>query len=154
MKKLEHKYAGFWIRLSATLVDGLILIPLLFGIDWILFNYMKPVDMSYLEYMFTPVSVQAPWGTYETVSLVLFVLTNLLYYALMTSMKQGTVGKMVFGLKVVGENSEKVSFGRAVGRYFSYSLSGIFYIGYIMVAFSKTKQGLHDKVCKTYVVYK
>ena len=47
----------------------------------------------------------------------------------------------------------RISLGRAVGRYFAKILSGlILAIGYIMVAFTERKQGLHDLIVSTLVV--
>ncbi|MGH9316538.1 MAG: RDD family protein, partial [Thermoanaerobaculia bacterium] len=43
--------------------------------------------------------------------------------------------------------------GRATGRHFSKILSTlILFIGFLMVAFSEKKQGLHDRIAETLVV--
>ncbi|BBP88885.1 hypothetical protein BsIDN1_25030 [Bacillus safensis] len=57
-----------------------------------------------------------------------------LYYAIMESSKlQGTLGKMALGIKVTKVTGEKVTFGRATGRFFAKGfLSPILYIGYII----------------------
>lgn len=66
---------------------------------------------------------------------------------------QGTLGKRMLGIKIVNEFGERISFGQAVGRFLMYSfISPIFYIGFIMIAFTERKQGLHDLVAKTYCV--
>ncbi len=66
---------------------------------------------------------------------------------------QATLGKKLLGLKVVDEHGGRVSFGRANARYWSKILSGlILFIGFLMVAFTVKKQGLHDKIASTYVV--
>jgi hypothetical protein len=45
------------------------------------------------------------------------------------------------------------SFGRAVGRHFAKYLSGlILYLGYVMVAFTSQKRGLHDYIAGTLVL--
>jgi len=77
-----------------------------------------------------------------------------LYFALMeASAKQATLGKLALGIKVTDEAGNRVSFGRATGRFFSKILSGmILCIGYIMIAFTKKKQGLHDILAGTLVV--
>ena len=49
---------------------------------------------------------------------------------------------------------QRISFGKATGRYFGQILSGmICFIGYIMVAFTEKKQGLHDMLAGTLVVW-
>jgi uncharacterized RDD family membrane protein YckC len=79
-----------------------------------------------------------------------------LYFALMeSSSKQGTLGKMALSIMVTDVNGNRITFGRATGRYFGKFLSGlILYIGYIMVAFTEKKQGLHDMIAGTLVVNK
>jgi uncharacterized RDD family membrane protein YckC len=52
-------------------------------------------------------------------------------------------------------NGARISFGNATGRYFGKILSGlILYVGYLMVAFTDKKQGLHDMMASTLVVLK
>lgn len=63
-----------------------------------------------------------------------------------------TIGKKAVGIKVVNYQYEKITMGQAFGRFFSKFLSSIFWIGYIMVAFSEKKQGLHDRMAGTYVI--
>ncbi len=60
--------------------------------------------------------------------------------------------KQFLGLKIVDVNGNKISAGKSWLRYLGYILSGIMYIGYIMVAFTEGKRGLHDFIANTYVV--
>jgi uncharacterized RDD family membrane protein YckC len=53
---------------------------------------------------------------------------------------------------VVGIDGEPVSFGRASGRFFAKILSSILLIGYIMAAFTKKKQALHDIIAGCLVI--
>ena len=79
-----------------------------------------------------------------------------LYYALMESSRfQGTLGKMAVQIKVTDLEGNRVSFGRATGRYFGKLVSAlVLFIGYIMVAFTEKKQGLHDIMAGCLVVRK
>lgn len=46
-----------------------------------------------------------------------------------------------------------MTYGKAFLRWVGYSISGLTLgIGYLMVAFTKQKQGLHDKIAGTYVI--
>jgi uncharacterized RDD family membrane protein YckC len=93
-------------------------------------------------------------GLLALTSIVSFVITWL-YFALMESSKlQATVGKLAVGLVVTDNAGERISFLRATGRYFAKILSGlILFIGFIMVAFTSRKRGLHDMIAGT-LVYK
>jgi len=79
---------------------------------------------------------------------------GILYFVLMeSSAKQGTLGKMALGLVVTDTNGNRISPARALGRYFAKILSGaILMIGFIMVAFTERKQGLHDMLANTLVL--
>lgn len=133
--------AGFWIRVLANLIDGIVLaIPI--GI----IQFILLINESISEgYIIGPMYIFA--------MLISFTISISYYGFLTSSKKQGTLGKMVVGIKVIGANGEKISFGRAVGRFFATYLSGIFYIGYIMVGLTNRKRGLHDFIADTYVVY-
>ena len=62
--------------------------------------------------------------------------------------------KKALGLSVTDLSGNRIGFGRATGRYFAKILSGlILLIGFIMVAFTQRKQGLHDMLAGT-LVYK
>jgi uncharacterized RDD family membrane protein YckC len=82
------------------------------------------------------------------------ILAGWLYYALLESSSwQGTIGKKVLGLRVTDMNGNQISFGKATGRYFGMILSGmICLVGFIMVAFTEKKQGLHDIMAGTLVL--
>jgi uncharacterized RDD family membrane protein YckC len=137
------RYAGFWLRLWAYLIDCVILgaIPVLIAV------IMAPL-------FFTGGAGLAMLGS--VIFLVPVILTEgWLYYALMESSSfQATIGKRALGLKVTGMNEEPISFGTASIRYFGKILSHlIFSIGYIMAAFTEKKQALHDILASCLVIH-
>ena len=77
-----------------------------------------------------------------------------LYHALMeSSSQQGTLGKMALGIKVTDLNGNRITFGRATGRYFSKIISSLTMgVGYIMAGFTQQKQALHDIIAGCLVV--
>jgi len=127
-------YAGFWRRVAAVLIDGLILSVVLIPLSLVL------RDPDQQTTIYTPISTVINW----------------LYFALMESSdRQATLGKMALGIVVTDLDGNKIGFGRATGRYFAKILSGlILFIGFIMVAFTAKKQGLHDMIASTLVVKK
>ena len=130
-------YAGFWRRVAAVLLDGLIL-----GIIEVPITLLLVGADAYSE----PTRVRPTSG--------LFTAIGWLYFALMeSSPKQATVGKMSLGIVVTDLDGRRVTFGRATGRYFAKFLSLLILgIGFLMVAFTERKQGLHDILAKTLVV--
>jgi len=61
--------------------------------------------------------------------------------------------KKALDLKVIDKNGNRISFGRAAGRYFAKIISGLtILIGYMMVDWTKRKKGLHDMIAGTLVI--
>lgn len=83
-----------------------------------------------------------------------YIVLSWIYYARMESSPgQATLGKRWLKMRVVDTEGGRLSFGRATKRYFSKILSAIaFGAGFIMIAFSDRKQGLHDRIADTLVV--
>jgi uncharacterized RDD family membrane protein YckC len=139
-------YAGFWRRVVAMVLDMIIsslaalivVVPLAFilGVS-IAGTTMAPHAKGLGQILGNVVSIALSW----------------LYFTLMESSAwQATLGKRMLRIKVTDENGARIGFGRANGRYWSKILSTLLLcIGYIMVAFTKKKQGLHDKIAKTLV---
>ncbi|WP_296248621.1 RDD family protein [uncultured Stenotrophomonas sp.] len=146
--------AGFWKRVAAYFIDYVILTT---------FTYIVLIPLSILGAIVGGVSggsdsAAGSIGMFLTLGigyLIIFV-GNLMYPAWMHSSKyQATLGKMAVGIKVVRSNGERLTMGRAVGRFFAYILSSItLCIGFVMAAFTERKQALHDIICDTLVVDK
>lgn len=122
-------YAGFWRRGAASLIDGILLfipnIAVTFGMQG------KPV----------------------LASLITIAISCLYFAGCHGSPMQATPGKKAFGIKVTGLEGERISYGRAIGRYFATWISSIILgIGYLMAAFTDRKRALHDMIAGTLVV--
>lgn len=141
-------YGGFWWRVLAYFIDSIIL---QIGLGFISAVFGIGIGISTSMMMDPSQSMVAPSMLLTTVGLS-FVMTWL-YFALMeSSPMQATVGKLAVGLVVTDLNGNRISFARATGRYFAKILSSlILLIGYIMVAFTERKQGLHDLLAGTLV---
>jgi uncharacterized RDD family membrane protein YckC len=145
-------YAGFWLRVGALLIDGVVLSPLAIV-------YMILASALGVE-------AQSPGESgQESMSrlvLALFVLGYIifmnvavwLYFALFESGRwQATLGKKLLGLRVTGLDGDKIGFGRATGRYFGKMISQlILYVGFLMAGWTERKQALHDMIAGTLVV--
>lgn len=162
MKLHEQKFAGFWIRFGANIIDSLILAMPFLIVDSILYKSLTGLNKQQHIEMMVEMNTSDEMYIYEVpddvfwYSMLISFLIGVLYYAVMTSTKmQGTVGKYALGLKVVDANGERIGFGRSFLRYMGYLPSSlILYIGYLMVGFTDHKQGLHDKIANTYVLQK
>ena len=76
------------------------------------------------------------------------LLISVIYYVtLETSAKQGTWGKQIVGIKVTDLQGNRITIGRAVGRYFAKFITGCTCgIGVVMPLFTEKKQTLHDMI--------
>lgn len=131
-KELEIKYAGFWIRFVAVIVDGIIV------------SIASAIVIAIMKSIV---------GEFYGANFFGYVITWA-YYIFMTDRYQATLGKKLLGLKVVNEDFTKAPLGNivlreTVGKIIS---SIILLIGYIMVAFNKKKRALHDIVSGTVVI--
>src|SRR3954452_6483421 len=143
----SHPYGGFWIRVVAVIIDSVVIQVIVLPLSLALGAALG----------FAGLAVGMPRDGVSGVALItgfaLAVLVMWLYEALMTSSeKQATVGKLVLGLRVTDLAGNRISFGRATARVLSkYLSSAILFIGYVMVAFTEKKQGLHDMIAGTLV---
>lgn len=145
----KSTYAGFWWRLLAHIIDNIIIS----FVSWIIILPVLGVfGISVYSMMNSGVTMDDPEIWLGPVLMAYFSIISLsvaiswLYYSLMeSSVKQGTVGKMVLNIKVTDMEGQRISFLKATGRYFGKIISGfIFMIGYIMAGFTDKKQALHD----------
>lgn len=152
-------YAGFWKRAGAYILDGIVLwIPNmvlghLLGANQAAETYAQAIQTAnsdpqlMLQAMDTYVHALGPAIFAQT-------LVSWLYFALMeSSVLQGTLGKLALGIRVTNMDGQRISFLRATGRYFAKILSVMtFLVGFLMVAWTQRKQGLHDLLAQTLVL--
>jgi len=165
-------YGGFWKRLVACIIDGLII-----GVvNWFVSAFMGlGIGFRFLSDIFNEMTYYNDynWGYnygnvpnfFEaalrivvgsvTISLVTTVVSWIYYAGFESSSFKATPGKLVLGMEVTDLNGQRISFLRATGRYFAKIISGlILFIGFIMAAFTEKKQALHDIIAGCLVVNK
>ena len=138
-EQFEHKPAGFWIRFWAYLIDLLVVSSITSIIVYPIFRAFG-WDLEGNEWY-------APIG----------FITGFIFYAyfvLMTKFFSQTVGKMVFGLKVIPLKSTALNFSTIlfrewIGRFFSATIWPLYWV----VGFTPKKQGLHDFIADTTVIH-
>lgn len=144
-KDIELRYSGFWVRWAARMIDGVVIwcimaviaVPVFFLVSFasmfIGMNIFIQILMAFLGLAIT-------WT----------------YYIIMTEKYQATVGKMAVGAKVVARDGQKLKMNNiilreTIGKFVSGLICNI---GYLMAAFTRKKQGLHDFIGKSVVIYK
>jgi uncharacterized RDD family membrane protein YckC len=86
-------------------------------------------------------------------SAIIVMASGFLYFTLFVGSRGQTPGKLLFGLRIVRVNGEEMTYGRACLRSLCWIISLLlFSVGFLMIAFTRQKQGLHDVLAGTYVV--
>lgn len=137
-------YAGFFVRFAAYLADSIIASILSLTLVSPLYA-AKAAGMDFLGknilFNFTIINI---------ISYLLFVT----YFVLLTYFGHSTPGKKIFRLEVITEDGSwnfiNILYRETIGRF----LSGLMNIGYLAIIVTEKKQGFHDKLCDTCVIYK
>lgn len=150
-------YAGFWLRVVAVLIDGLILaVPLV-----ILFFLIFADVMPQLRHNEDPITFLSTFLPRMLIIVGIYFVGSWLYWAGMESGPwQGTLGKKALGLYVTDLDGRRVNFAHASGRFWAGRGLGIvpylgglyFLISCICAGFTARKQALHDKISNCLVL--
>ncbi|KRF02199.1 transporter [Frateuria sp. Soil773] len=152
-------YAGFWKRVAAYILDLILLyiptslIEKMGGGD----AARNALEQALAASGGNPQLALAAQQQFYAVMWPAMLASGLLawaYFALCESSRwQATVGKLALGIRVTDLQGRRISLGRAIGRYPGKILSAfILCIGFLMVAWTQRKQGLHDMLAGTLVL--
>lgn len=137
------EYAGFITRLLAFVVDALIVsvgIGITTEVASFLSNFFR--SSQWAQFFVTLVTL--------SVSLLIYVA----YYVGLWVFAGQTVGKAMFGLRVISADGGRVHIRQAFIRLGGYWLSALlFFFGYLISLIDDQRRCLHDRLAKTLVVY-
>lgn len=148
-------FAGFWIRLLATLIDSALLLAILFPLMWGFFgNQIKQaLSLALQQDLANPqLTLNLPHlGPGATlISYAIPIVATLIFW----HYRSATPGKMLLSLEIIDVKTlEQPSTWQFILRYIAYIISTIpLFLGFIWIAFDPHKQAWHDKIADTYVV--
>jgi len=152
-------YAGFWKRVGAYILDSIILYLPTLLIQKMMGGTAAEETLKQAM-LAAPGDADAMMAAYHVYfsamgpALVLGTVLAWLYFALCESSTwQATIGKLALGIRVTDMDGNRISLPRALGRWPAKYLSAlIFCIGFLMVAWTRRKQGLHDLIASTLVL--
>ncbi|MBU2885584.1 RDD family protein [Gilvimarinus agarilyticus] len=132
-------YTGFGLRLLASIIDSLVITPLLIALAIGLYQHSG----SWLNMLMA--SAENPWLNYGVPAAF-----TLLFWLV----KSATPGKMLLGAVIVDAASlQPPQRWQLAVRYLGYYVSLIpLGLGFIWIAFDSKKQGWHDKLARTLVI--
>lgn len=135
------RYAGFWVRFAAVLIDEIpiLLLTVAFGFGLAFLIGSFGTDLRATDSRVDALSLIISW----------------LYYATLEGGRHSaTLGKRVFNLQVLrADDLQPFGFGRGTARFCASILSALLLlIGYLMQPFTARKQALHDMITDTVVI--
>ena len=155
-------YAGFWLRLVAAIIDGIVisipLMPVFFLVFIDIFRHAQ--DFQGRQ---DPAGLMTILG--PKIGLIFFIsaIASWLYWGLFESSAwQATLGKKALGIIVTDLEGRRISFGRASGRFWAgrgvgaipYLGGTYFLVDCICVGFTAKKQAIHDMIASCLVLRK
>lgn len=146
-KPEQMTYAGFFVRVAAHTIDALLVGAVLLFIRipvWAL-TLNNPGNFITRDLIFN-----------YSITDIVFYLLKISYFIILTYHSGATIGKKLLNLQVISVEDRKMTlleviYRESVGKF----LAGVFAcVGYFMIGVDMKKQGLHDKLADTVVVYK
>jgi len=96
-----------------------------------------------------------PNGTYRPyIAMVVAITVFVAYNTFWWSMIEETPGKAALGLRVVRTNGQRMTVWRSIVRSLAYWVSALpLFLGFLWILVDDERQGWHDKIADTCVVY-
>ncbi|MEN9681875.1 MAG: hypothetical protein RLZZ627_1768 [Pseudomonadota bacterium] len=134
-------YAGFWQRLLANLIDGVLMAA-----------WMIPA----LYYFYGDELLTDPHLIMGPADFIISWVLPMLGVLVLWDRKQGTLGKLALGLRIVdAETLQPLSRKQELIRYLGYFLSTLpLGLGFLWIMADPRKQGFHDRLAGSVVVRK
>lgn len=136
----NYLYAGFWIRVISFFIDLLCIS----SINQLTLGILSKLDMIHTSDSYLSI--------YGFSSLILY----LAYFVLLTKLNHGqTIGKMIFGIRVVSLDEEKLSWPTVLVREGACRFIlkfPLLFVGYLPSMFNIKKQHIGDYFSNTSVV--
>lgn len=139
----QPQYAGFWRRVGASLIDTVILLAVISPLLYLLYG------AAYFT------EAREPFGYAGVGDFILNQVLPLVAAVVLWVKFRGTPGKRLLDCLVVDADTlQPLSVKQAVVRYFAYIVSILpLGLGFLWIIWHRRKQGFHDLIAKTVVLY-
>jgi uncharacterized RDD family membrane protein YckC len=141
-------WGGFWVRSMAMAMDSVILMLLMaifvvLGFLSLSMGVTGDREIPILRQILIVLPITLPLGLALMLS----------YFTFFHGTWGQTIGKMIFGLRVVRTTGHPLTFSRAFARALGYFVSAIpFFLGFFWVALNSDKRSWHDAITDTMVI--
>ena len=142
LQSVMGAYAGFASRAVALLID--------LAIETLLLTILG-VTVGLIEEVVRYSEITVMLLNWLQVSMSILLLSGYFIFGWMLAGQ--TVGMALLGVRVVRSTGQYVTFWVALRRLIGMLLSSILFLGYLWVLVDDRRQGWHDKLAGTYVIY-
>jgi uncharacterized RDD family membrane protein YckC len=152
------EFAGWWQRVGASILDGLIAIPFL--IPGMVVLFAGPTDIKFREDGFEGAGFyEEPTGGTVALAVLLYLIgmaAFLIFYCRRVSRVGSSLGMSAAGYRIIdARTGANVSMGKSVGRFFARYLSALpCYLGYLWPLWDSENRTFHDMIAQTRAVRK
>jgi uncharacterized RDD family membrane protein YckC len=147
------RYAGFFSRSTAFLLDRLIAFGIAFVIMLVIEYFLRLFRVDqWLESLSQNALTNAVLAILLS-TLGIYLLTSILYDISFWLLSGQTPGKRVLGVRVMRTDGTRLKLGNALRRQIGYWISAVFFLGFLWILFDNRRQGFHDKLAGTIVTY-
>lgn len=156
---LQGHYAGFITRSFAFIID-LIIVALMLSVTSFSLSFISRF-MGLLPDIVTSVfSINGAdiKNAYDEVLPTIIIIVNIVlvfgYFIFFWTSSGQTIGKALMGVRVVSVSGRPLTFFQALFRFLLYPVSAMFFfLGFFWVLADNQRQGWHDNLARTYVIY-
>ncbi|MFF2755339.1 RDD family protein [Psychrobacillus sp. NPDC058041] len=140
IEQFELKPAGFWIRFWAYFSDLLIL---------------SSIGMLLIKPIFRLFSLEINDPTWYAPFTLITSILFYAYFVLMTKFFNQTIGKMIFGIRVISKDNGNLTWSTILFREWIGRIISVipFNLPYLVIAFTERNQAIHDMIADTFVVH-
>lgn len=146
----SKRYAGFWVRFFAGILDTALMMPLLV----LLLYFFGVTDSIKITDDFGNYSALSISSDNQFVDLALYAISIIYLAYFIAGKQQATLGKRWMGIYVGNVDGSKLSWQKSLARALASILTALTCgLGFIMLIFTKEKTALHDLICNSRVFH-
>jgi uncharacterized RDD family membrane protein YckC len=143
---LRGQYAGFISRLIAFGIDIAVITVSILALTWLLSATASLFSIDRFARMDVALKI--------TILSIATLFYTAVYYIFFWTLAGQTPGKTLMGLRITTLEGQPLSFGRSLRRFIGYIVSILaFWLGFLWILLDNRRQGWHDKIAGTFVIY-
>ena len=156
---LQGHYAGFITRSFAFIIDLIVVALMLTFVSFALTFISRFIELmpDIITSLFSTSDTSMTNAYNEALPTIILVVNVVLvfgYFIFFWMTSGQTLGKALMGVRVISVSGRPLTFFQALFRFLLYPVSAMFFfLGFLWVLADNQRQGWHDNLARTYVIY-